>query len=278
MTIPRIAHFVFGLVEQTQPFHPMHYLAIESCRQVLQPEAIHLHHRHLPYGVYWDLLRPHLVLHEVDLVPEVLAAPQDERLVPARYRYAHHADFIRLDALLEHGGVYADMDTLFVHPFPSDLFEAPFVIGREAPVRDEQTGEVRPSTCNALLMSEPGSAFARAWRDGMAAAMNGTWSNHSGFLAQALTERMPEAVRVEPPRTFARYGSDPEGIALLFERLDTDLDGVLSLHLWSHLWWDSGRQDFSHFHGGLLDEAHIRSVDTTYTVLARAHLPTLDPW
>jgi hypothetical protein len=278
MTIPRIAHFVFGLVEQTQPFHPMHYLAIESCRQVLQPEVIHFHHRHLPYGVYWDLVRPHLVLHEVDLVPEVLAAPRDERLVPARFQYAHHADVIRLDALLEHGGVYADMDTLFVHPFPADLFEASFVIGQEPPVRDEHTGEMRLSTCNALLMSEPGAAFARAWRDQMAAAMNGTWSNHSGFLAQTLTEGMPDAVRVEPLRSFARYGSDPEGIALLFERLDTDLDGVLSLHLWSHLWWEAGRQDFSRFHGGMLDEAHIRSVDTTYTVLARPHLPTLDPW
>src|ERR1051325_717951 len=109
MTIPRVAHFVFGLKEQTEPFHLLHYLAIESCRQVLQPETIHLHHKHLPYGAYWDLIRPHLVLHEVDLVPEVLHAEQDDELVPAELRYAHHADFIRVDALLEHGGVYADI-------------------------------------------------------------------------------------------------------------------------------------------------------------------------
>ena len=37
MTVPRLAHFVFGLLEQTEPFHPMHYLALESCRRVLQP-------------------------------------------------------------------------------------------------------------------------------------------------------------------------------------------------------------------------------------------------
>lgn len=278
MTIPRIAHFVFGLRQQTQPFHPMHYLAIESCRQVLRPDAIHLHHQHLPYGVYWDLIRPHLVLHEVGLVPEVLSAPHDEQLVPDRYRYAHHADFIRLDALIEHGGVYADIDTLFVHEFPDELFEAPFVIGAEAPVRDELTGMVRPSTCNALLMSEPASEFAVAWRDRMASAMNGTWSNHSGFLAQALSEEMPDAVRVEPPRTFARFGSDPDGIATLFERLDADLDGVLSLHLWSHLWWEEERQDFSRFHGGLLDEGYVRTADTTYASLARPFLPELDRW
>ena len=278
MTVPRLAHFVFGLLEQTEPFHPMHYLALESCRQVLQPDAILFHHQHLPYGAYWDLIRPHLELHEVGPVPEVLDAPHDEQLVPSRYRYAHHADFLRLDALLEHGGVYADMDTLFVHPFPDELFEAPFVIGREPPQRDQRSGEVKPSTCNALMMAEPGSAFARVWRDRMAAAMDGSWSQHCGFLPQELSQTMPDAVRVEPPRTFLRYGSDPQGISLLFERLDTDWDGVLSLHLWSHLWWEPDRQDFSGFHGGLLDEDYVRAGATTYAALARPFLPDLDPW
>ena len=134
MAVPNVAHFVFGLEPQTQPFHLVHYVAVESCRRVLGPEAIYFHHKHQPYGPYWDLVRPHLTLVEVDLVPEVLEGPADDRLVPARYRYAHHADFIRLDALIEHGGVYADIDTVFVRPFPRDLFEHPFVIGREAPV------------------------------------------------------------------------------------------------------------------------------------------------
>ncbi|MDQ2650883.1 MAG: capsular polysaccharide synthesis protein [Actinomycetota bacterium] len=278
MTIPRIAHFVFGLREQTEPFHPMHYLAIESCRQVLQPEVIHLHHQHLPFGVYWDLIRPHLELHEVGPADEVLAAPRNEQLVPERYRYAHHADVIRLDALIEHGGVYADIDTLFVSEFPDELFAAPFVIGEEDPVRDELTGEVRPSLCNALLLAEPRATFAVEWRERMAGAMNGTWSNHSGFLAHALSQELPAAVRVEPARSFTHLGYDADGLARLFERLDRDLEGVLSLHLWSHLWWEESRVDASRFHAGLLDEEHIRSVDTTYTVLARRFLPPLDTW
>jgi len=112
----------------------------------------------------------------------------------------------------------------------------------------------------------------------MAGAMNGTWSNHSGFLALELAEAMPDAVRIEPQRSFGRYGSNPEGIALLFDRLDTDWEGVLSLHLWSHLWWEAGRQDFSPFHGGLLDEAYLRAGATTYAALARPFLPDLDPW
>src|SRR5438309_10606951 len=98
-TIPRIAHFVFGLAPQTEPFHLVHYLAIESCRRVIEPERIMLHHKWLPYGVYWDLIRPSLTLMKTEEAPEVLEATYDEALVPEYYRYAHHADFVRLDAL-----------------------------------------------------------------------------------------------------------------------------------------------------------------------------------
>ena len=153
--IPKVVHFVFGLKEQRKPFHFVHYLAIESCRRVLEPDEIYLHYKHLPWGPWWERVAPHLRLHEVDLVTDVSAADYSLGAVPASYRYAHHADFVRLDALIEHGGVYSDIDTVFVRPFRPDLFERPFVIGAEPPVRDERTGESRPSLCNALLMAEP---------------------------------------------------------------------------------------------------------------------------
>lgn len=278
MTVPNKVHFVFGLREQTEPFHLVHYLALESCRRLLMPEAIYLHHKHLPFGVYWDLIRPHLTLVDADLVPEVLDAPHDERLVPARYRYAHHADFVRLDALIEHGGIYADIDTLFVRAFPAELFDHPFVIGQEYAVRDELTGELRPSLCNALLMAEPGADFAVAWRAEMAAALNGTWSNHSCFLPHELSERMPEAVHIEPSRSFYRYRPDREDLALLLEQLDDDTDGVLSIHLWNHLWWEPWRRDYSDVHGGRLTAEQVRAGATTYAALARRFVPELDLW
>jgi Glycosyltransferase sugar-binding region containing DXD motif len=278
MTIPRIAHFVFGLKRQQRPFHLVHYLALESCRRVLEPEAIYLHYKYLPYGVYWDLIRPHLTLREVDLVPEVTRGPAASPLVPAQYQYAHHADFVRLDALIDHGGIYADIDTLFVRPFPPELHAHPFVIGREYAVADEHSGIWRPSLCNAVLMAEPGAEFAVAWRRRMGAALNGTWSNHSGFLAEELSRRMPREVHIEPPCSFYRYGPYPDDLALLLEGQDLQTDGVLSIHLWSHLWWDAARRDYSAVHAGLLTARCIRSVDSTYNLLARPFLPELQLW
>jgi len=270
---------VFGLRPQTEPFHLVHYLAIESCRRVLAPERILLHYKWLPYGVYWDLIRPALTLLEVDQVPEVLEATYDDRLVPDRYRYAHHADFIRLQALIEHGGVYADVDSLFLRPFPGELFEEQFVIGAEDPVRDERTGATRPSLCNALMMSEPGSQFARTWLSRMGEALNGTWSNHSGFLARSVADELPETVRVEPRQTFFPAPVSVDGLrALLEEDGGLDVGGALSLHLWAHLWWHPDRRDFSTAHAGLLTAEYIASVDTTYNKLARPYLPDVDLW
>jgi Glycosyltransferase sugar-binding region containing DXD motif len=272
--IPRVAHFVFGLQEQTEPLHFLHYASLESCRRTLQPEAIHFHHKHLPWGPWWERIRPHLTLAEVDLAPEVLAADYSQGHVPDRYRYAHHSDFIRLDALLAHGGVYADIDTIFVRPFRRDLFAAPFVIGREPAVRDERSGDPRPSLCNALLMSEPGAAFAQAWRERMAAELNGTWSNHSGFLSAELSRELPAAVRVEPEVTFFSFPATPAGLSRLLEHRHPIPGGALSVHLWAHLWWDRDRWDFSQVHAGRYIPSYVRRARTTLADLVRPCLPT----
>src|SRR5438270_7978623 len=159
--IPAIAHFVVGLFPQVEPFHLVHYLALRSCMAVVWPEEVHVHYHHLPHGAYWDLVRPHVTLHRVDLVPEVTAFHYDDPLV-ARYAYAHHSDFVRLDVLARWGGLYADIDTLFVGPVPAPCWEAPAVIGREADVVDPSTGQRRPSLSNALLMSRPDAPILRA--------------------------------------------------------------------------------------------------------------------
>lgn len=277
--IPRTAHFVFGLKPQTEPFHLVHYLAIESCRRVLAPDKILLHHRWLPYGVYWDQIRPALTLVDAEQASEVVTASYDERLVPERYRYAHHADFVRLTALIEYGGVYADLDTLFLRPFPEELFAEQFVIGEESPVRDELTGQPRSSVCNALMMSEPGSLFAQTWLERMGDAINGTWSNHSGFLARAVADELPTSVRVEPRATFFPAPVTVDGLrGLLEEDGGIDVTRALSVHLWAHLWWHPRRRDFSRVHAGLLTADYIRSVDTTYNRIARPFLPDVKLW
>jgi Glycosyltransferase sugar-binding region containing DXD motif len=272
MAIPNHVHFVWGLKDEPEPFHLVHYVCVESCRRVQRPERIFVHCGHPPTGPYWERLERDVTVLPAAQVPAV-SAHADERLVPPEFRYAHHSDFVRLDALIEHGGIYADLDTLFVAPLSAGLLAEKFVLGREGDIVDELAGVSRPSLCNALLASEPRAAFAVAWRTAMPHALNGTWSNHSTLLPYELSESLPNQVHVEPSRSFYAFAATRGGIRALLEELHTDLDGVLTLHLWAHLWWREDRRDFSDVHAGLITEDFVRHVDTTYTVLAREFLP-----
>jgi len=270
--VPNQFHFVYGLKEQKEPFHLIHYLCIESCRRVNRPERMFFHYHHEPHGRYWDMTRDKVTRVKVDLLPLVSEFEYGDKHV-RQYSYAHQSDFIRLDALIEHGGVYADIDTIFVNKIPERLFSMPFVLGREEAVRCQATGRLVPSLCNALIMSRPRAEFAVRWRGQMEEAFDGTWSGHSTLLPRRLAAAHPELIHVEPPGTFYRYMWTREGLRRLLQECERVDDSVASVHLWAHLWWSKKRRDSSDFHAGLATEKRIRKVDTTYNLLAREYLP-----
>jgi len=273
-SIPRIFHFVFGLRPQREPFHLAYYLCLASCIQLNRPDRVYFHYHHEPYGRYWDLIKEKLTLEKVEPVEFISRFDYEDKFIQKHLTYAHHADFIRLEKLLEHGGVYADIDTLFLHPYPDSLFDNPCVLGREDPIRCQQTGALKDSLCNALIMAEPDSEFCCRWLDGMKDAFDGSWSNHSTVLPQQISEAHPETIHIEPPRSFYGFMWTSEDLRRLFEECETDLQNMYSIHLWSHLWWSRRRRDFSSFHQGKLRENYIRKVATTYNLAARPFLPT----
>ena len=269
-------HFVFGLAPQREPLHLVHYLCLESCRQVNRPPAIFFHHRHEPFGPLWERIKPHLVLRRL---PETSALPEgrydateEGRLIrSAGWTYAHEADFLRLAILLEQGGVYADMDTLFVRPLPQRWLERAFALGEEAPVPGPDS-VLRPSLCNALIIALPGARFAQRWLERMTQVFDGTWSRHSNQEAVRLWADMPEAIHVVPQPAFYRHAATRRGVRTLLEGHDPDTSGVYSVHLWAHLWWDAWRTDFTRVHAGEIDEDYVRTRKTTYAGLARRFL------
>jgi len=268
MSIPRIAHFVFGLRAQDEPFHLLQYVAIESCRRLVAPQQIKVHLHHLPWGIHWDRIRSHVTVEHVEL-PEL-------PVHFAAYHYAHQADLIRLDVLLREGGLYADIDTIFVRPIPDHFWEFPAVIGAEAPVSYSDTDAPEPSLSNALLMAEPGSPFLTQWRARMVGAMNGSWSEHSCRLATRLARERADWIHVEPRTTFHPFDHTPAGMrALLEEPLrPADLDGCVSVHTCAHLWWSEDRRDFSGFSAR---DATAAALASAVTPLARLAAPFLPP-
>ncbi|MBZ5734953.1 hypothetical protein K8Z61_10635 [Nocardioides sp. TRM66260-LWL] len=267
MAIPRTVHFVYGLRPQTDPFPLHHFLAVRSCRRVNAGFDVVVHVRATPWGPWWERLVAE---------PGVRIAPIAEpgvRLGDSppeleAYRYAHESDVVRLEILLAEGGVYADIDSIFVRSLPDAWLDAPAVMGHELPP-DGAEG----SLCNAWIAAEPGSAFVEQWLREMPAAFDGSWSNHSTLLPYRLSRQHPELVRVLPESALFALRYTAEHLADLLER-DVPLPpDAVSLHLWEHLWAAPERRDFSHVHAGLITPAYVRHARTTYARLARPHLP-----
>src|SRR5262245_50121218 len=183
--IPRRFHFVFGLRPQKEPFHLAHFLCLESCRQVNEPEEILFHCHHEPWGPYWEAIRPQLTVSRIEPEafvresPRYLEHPEGRFIRIHQLQYAHHSDFLRLKLLIAHGGVYADIDTLFVNRLPEALYRQPFVIGEEDPIAPQGSGTPEASLCNAFLMAVPQARFAHVWLERMYQVFDGTWSRHS---------------------------------------------------------------------------------------------------
>lgn len=266
--IPNVFHFVFGLREQTEPFHLMYYLCLASCIEVNRPDEVHFHYHHEPWGPWWERIKSRLRLRRIE--PDRFVA--DYRYGDAQvaaFRYAHLADFSRLRILLEEGGIYADIDTLFLRPLPSSWLTRSFILGREKAPPGAEGG----SLCNAWIASTPGAEFCQRWLDGMAQAFDGSWSNHSTLLPYRLSREFPSLLHVEPEQAFYALDWTSHGIDDMWLRRVTLPRDAYSLHLWSHLWFDRRRRDFSRFHGGLLTADYVAFADTSYARHARRFLP-----
>lgn len=270
-------HFVFGLKPQREAFHLVHWLALESCLRTQAPDAIHLHLRHDPWGPWWERIAPRLTLHRVGAEPRGFdrsryARTSEGQFIAERgWDYAHEADFLRLEILRDAGGAYADIDTLFVERYPDDWFERECVVGEEPAIVGDD-GILHPSLCNAVILARPGARFVGRWLDEARASFDGTWNRHSCAAGARLWADAGDSLHVLPQRAFYRHGPTRAGLKALLEERDRRLDGVASLHLWAHLWWDESRVDFTRFHAGAFTPEWVARGESTVAAIARRYL------
>lgn len=272
--IPRNFHFVFGLKPQYERFHLVYFLCLKSCIEINKPDTLFFYYHFKPYGPLWDLIAPYLTLVKVPLVPKAFTENVSHK-ASKQYQYAHLADFVRLEQLIEKGGIYADIDTIFVRPLPDYLFKEAAVIGLEADVINDVTGEVKKSVCNAFLLAKANAIFMKTWLEKMPNAFDGSWSNHSCQLPYELSQELSNEVKVLPEQAFFYIAPTSKDLALLFNKQIQLPDDTYNLHLWSHLWWSPFRKDFSDVSNLDFTISKLKSRSTTYSELAKPFLPSL---
>ena len=251
----------------------MYYLSLKSCIDTQKPDNVFFYYKNEPYGPYWELIKDRLILEEVEPVDFMHSASQKD-LSSKIFSYAHLSDFIRLEKILERGGVYADIDTLFVNKYPDELFDKEFVLGREPAIRSSSTGKMEDSLCNAVIISKKEAPFGKRWLKLMTESYDGSWSYHSTILPQKLSEKYPEEIHVVPQNYFYKITYSSQDLKELFEGNDQAVPaGIYSIHLWNHLWFSRWNKSRTSFHGGKLNYQYVSTSESIFSQIAKPFLP-----
>jgi hypothetical protein len=160
---------------------------------------------------------------------------------------------MRLDLLLEHGGIYFDLDTLVYRPVaPPDKA----LMGLQAQTDDSPI----EGLCNAFIAAPPHDPFLQLWRDDFADFDNASWAEHAVYRPWRLAREHPNLIHVKPRHSFFYPHYDPDSLCALFVRV-TDVSRSYSIHLWETLSWSYVRD--------LTIDSLIHGPDTTYSLRAR---------
>jgi hypothetical protein len=109
---------------------------------------------------------------------------------------AHKADVIRLEALLEYGGIYVDMDIYTIRSF-APLLHFETVLGLEGGTPEL----VQQGLCNAVIVAKPNAPFLSRWLKSYNTFTDSgnSWAAHSVQKPFQLALRNPENVLVLDP-------------------------------------------------------------------------------
>lgn len=216
--IPNILHFVLiSEKEFTNDFSYVYYISIYSAKLVNKPEKIFFYYNFLPKGLYWDLIKDFVILEKVSLPTHIGKKPL--------LHMAHKADIIRMNKLIERGGIYFDMDTISCTPY-SHLLKYSCVLGIEN----------HGAICNAIMMTEPNHDFFKQWMDCYEQHFDSNgWGEASILLPWNLyhSNNNDKIVHLMDKDTF--FNPDYRNPEKIFQDTNNISDQLITLHLWQKM-------------------------------------------
>ena len=213
-SIPNNIHFVFGLKQQNEEFLFSYFLAIYSAWTLNKPDKIYFYYHYEPYGEWFDKIKeiPNIVFEKVDIPTHIGKK--------SLFKIAHKADIVRMEKLIERGGIYMDMDTISVRSY-THLLDNDVVLGKEGDY----------GICNAIMMTKPNSEFFKIWFQNYENEFKSDgWREASIELPRKIANQYPKLLTLQEEDVFflpSYYETDK-----IFEK-DYDIpDNLITLHLW----------------------------------------------
>lgn len=225
--IPPVVHFVQLKKDESSSLHFSFesFLALYSAYLFIQPSVIYIHTDYSPQDI------ANAAQNGSSWTRKALSAfPDTLRLNPVKAptrandlditRVEHKSDFVRLDQLTHHGGIYLDWDVLTlrsVDPLLDSGFKA--VVGRQSDA----------TVMNGIILAARDSAVTRIMRQETPRVFNGEWVSHSVGLITSVAQavaNVPREVLIMDPGAFAPFSWTQESVNAALERHEGDAHPV----------------------------------------------------
>jgi len=254
--IQKLLHYCFGMAPDFggKPWSLIHYVGVASAIRHIKPEAVHFYYEYEPSGPWWDLTKPLVSPIKIEAPREIFGRPVTHP--------AHRAGVVRLQKLIEYGGIYLDADVL-VHRSFDDLLGNSTVLGREG--FDEED----PSAADAVILGERQAPFLLRWMEEYRTFRGdeGYWSEHAVQVPARLAKEHPTEITMLPPTAFFYPLWTPSDIEWIFGSNKPIPDGAYANHLWESKAWD---KYLDH-----LTPGRVRREDTNFHRWARPYVSDL---
>ena len=257
--IPKVIHYLYGLSPDFggKPWGLAHHVCAMSALERIRPDGILFHCEHEPEGPWWELTRRHVSVQSLKAPTEVLGRPLQS--------VAHRADVLRLETLIDRGGIYLDAD-VFVHRDFDALLDHACVLGQEGP--DAQFG-----LANAVILAKPRSLFLTRWLDQYHWFRGGPdraapfWNEHSVQLPHFMSKLFPNEVTVLNCLAFFwPLWVEPHLDWIFASDAPIDLTHSYATHLWESAAWR---------HLGGLTPGRLRATRSNFARWAAPYLADL---
>ncbi|MBZ5522055.1 MAG: hypothetical protein LAP21_07410 [Acidobacteriia bacterium] len=187
-----------------------------------------------------------------------MKAPDEIFGNPLRHN-AHRADVIRLEQLLQTGGIYLDAD-VFVHRDFDSLLANSTVMGEE---REEGTVI---GLGNSVILAEPQAPFLKRWyaeyRWFRSGGFDKYWDEHSVRVPYRLAKQSGDDITILPDIAFFSVPWTPQGLSKLFQSIEhIDTSTIYANHLWETIAWKPFLQN--------LTPGRVRAQQTNFHQWAR---------
>ena len=226
--IPKILHYTFGLASDFggQPWSLIHHVCLKSAIERIKPEQVFFYYEFEPSGPWWTLSRSLVT-------PVQITAPREIFGRPLAH-VAHRSDVVRLQKVIEHGGIYLDAD-VFVQRSFDDLLNESTILGSEG-----EGAEV--GMANDVILAEPNAPFLNRWLEAYHSFRgNGRhqyWNEHSVRLPAVLAKAHPSEITVLPHTAFFWPLCDAKHLSWIFNsNQPIPLAATFANHLWEGRSW-----------------------------------------